>query len=189
MLTPYLSDSKHMDKHDRPYKCPEEGCEKLPGFTYSGGLLRHEREVHHKHGGPKNSFLCPHANCKRASGKGFSRAENLNEHCRRVHTQGDGSPVNRADGDVDEDALSDRPNSGEKRKRDDLDDDEGDLRETVKRQRQQIEELHRQNHGQTMQIASMMQTITTLQASLANLQELATQLQIQQQHASSTSMM
>merc|ERR1711900_76770 len=26
--------SKHMDKHDRPYKCPSEGCEKLPGFTY-----------------------------------------------------------------------------------------------------------------------------------------------------------
>lgn len=42
--------SKHMDKHDRPYKCPAEGCEKLPGFTYSGGLLRHEREVHGKHG-------------------------------------------------------------------------------------------------------------------------------------------
>jgi hypothetical protein len=42
--------SKHMDKHDRPYKCPAEGCEKLPGFTYSGGLLRHEREVHNKHG-------------------------------------------------------------------------------------------------------------------------------------------
>jgi hypothetical protein len=42
--------SKHMDKHDRPYKCPAKGCEKLPGFTYSGGLLRHEREVHGKHG-------------------------------------------------------------------------------------------------------------------------------------------
>jgi hypothetical protein len=42
--------SKHMDKHDRPYKCPADGCEKLPGFTYSGGLLRHEREVHGKHG-------------------------------------------------------------------------------------------------------------------------------------------
>ena len=42
--------SKHMDKHDRPYKCAADGCEKLPGFTYSGGLLRHEREVHGKHG-------------------------------------------------------------------------------------------------------------------------------------------
>jgi hypothetical protein len=43
--------SKHMDKHDRPYKCPADGCEKLPGFTYSGGLLRHQREVHNLHGG------------------------------------------------------------------------------------------------------------------------------------------
>lgn len=75
-----------MDKHDRPYKCTAEGCEKLPGFTYSGGLLRHEREVHGKHGGPKNPLNCPHATCKRHSGKGFSRQENLNEHMRRVHT-------------------------------------------------------------------------------------------------------
>ena len=32
-----------MDKHDRPYKCMEPGCDKIQGFTYSGGLLRHER--------------------------------------------------------------------------------------------------------------------------------------------------
>lgn len=75
-----------MDKHDRPYKCGAIGCEKLPGFTYSGGLLRHEREVHGKHGGPKNPLHCPHESCKRATGKGFSRLENLNEHLRRVHT-------------------------------------------------------------------------------------------------------
>ncbi|KAI1868823.1 hypothetical protein JX265_006802 [Neoarthrinium moseri] len=78
--------SKHMDKHDRPYRCGADGCEKLPGFTYSGGLLRHEREVHGKHGGPKNPLNCPHVSCKRHSGKGFSRLENLNEHLRRVHT-------------------------------------------------------------------------------------------------------
>lgn len=75
-----------MDKHDRPYKCPADGCEKLPGFTYSGGLLRHEREVHGKHGGPRKQLNCPHHNCKRNTGKGFSRQENLNEHLRRVHT-------------------------------------------------------------------------------------------------------
>ncbi|KAI9055517.1 hypothetical protein LZ554_000465 [Drepanopeziza brunnea f. sp. 'monogermtubi'] len=78
--------SKHMDKHDRPYKCPSEGCEKLPGFTYSGGLLRHQREVHNLHGGPRKQLNCPHPTCKRFSGKGFSRQENLNEHLRRVHT-------------------------------------------------------------------------------------------------------
>ncbi|KAK6074906.1 C2H2 transcription factor [Seiridium cupressi] len=87
--------NKHMDKHERPYKCLAEGCEKLAGFTYSGGLLRHEREVHDKHGGPRNPLNCPHVNCKRHAGKGFSRLENLNEHLRRVHT----NPIPGASGD------------------------------------------------------------------------------------------
>lgn len=77
--------SKHMDKHDRPYRCPHPACAKLQGFTYSGGLLRHEREVHGKHGGPKTQLICPYPDCKRHSGKGFTRKENLNEHIRRVH--------------------------------------------------------------------------------------------------------
>ena len=74
-----------MDKHERPYRCKEAGCEKLRGFTYSGGLLRHEREVHRKHGGPKKPLMCPHLSCKRSGGSGFTRQENLNEHLRRVH--------------------------------------------------------------------------------------------------------
>lgn len=77
--------SKHMDKHDRPYRCANPACAKLQGFTYSGGLLRHEREVHGKHGGPKSQMMCPFPDCKRHSGKGFTRKENLNEHIRRVH--------------------------------------------------------------------------------------------------------
>ncbi|KAI7518520.1 hypothetical protein KC316_g20422 [Hortaea werneckii] len=74
-----------MDKHDRPYRCTHQECAKLQGFTYSGGLLRHEREVHGKHGGPKAALMCPFEDCKRHSGKGFTRKENLNEHIRRVH--------------------------------------------------------------------------------------------------------
>lgn len=74
-----------MDKHDRPYTCSERECAKLQGFTYSGGLLRHEREVHGKHGGPKEQLRCPQTGCKRQTGKGFTRKENLNEHLRRVH--------------------------------------------------------------------------------------------------------
>ena len=76
---------KHMDKHTRPYVCEERGCEKIQGFTYSGGLLRHQREVHRQHGGPKASCMCPHPDCKRSTGAGFSRRENLIEHLRRVH--------------------------------------------------------------------------------------------------------
>lgn len=74
-----------MDKHTRPYICHEAGCEKIQGFTYSGGLHRHQREVHKQHGGPKAPRMCPHRDCKRSSGTGFSRKENLNEHLRRVH--------------------------------------------------------------------------------------------------------
>nr|POE49243.1 hypothetical protein CFP56_32393 [Quercus suber] len=69
----------------RPYRCQDPLCAKLQGFTYSGGLLRHEREVHNKHGGPKEQLMCPVADCKRHSGKGFTRKENLHEHMRRVH--------------------------------------------------------------------------------------------------------
>ncbi len=156
-----------MDKHDRPYKCAAEGCEKLPGFTYSGGLLRHEREVHGKHGGPKNSFYCPHLNCKRHSGKGFSRQENLNEHLRRVHTQ-NGAALNGADGETD-DGASDHAGAavggGLKRKRDDRADD-SDVREEIKRVRQENEELRRQVQAQTQQTVVMMQKIAALQQAL-----------------------
>lgn len=147
--------NKHMDKHDRPYKCTAEGCEKLPGFTYSGGLLRHEREVHAKHGGPKNPLNCPHPTCKRHTGKGFSRQENLNEHLRRCHRNG--SPSN-AGGDTD-DAASE---TGTKRKRD-AQDDVAELRAEVKKQRLENEELREKLDNQTQQIAAMMQQITDLQ--------------------------
>ena len=74
-----------MDKHVRPYVCEESGCEKLQGFMYSGGLLRHQRETHKQYGGPKTPQMCPHRDCKRSTGAGFSRDENLREHLRRIH--------------------------------------------------------------------------------------------------------
>ncbi|KAK4679311.1 hypothetical protein QC764_203070 [Podospora pseudoanserina] len=159
--------NKHMDKHDRPYKCLALGCEKLPGFTYSGGLLRHEREVHQKHGGPKNSFNCPHQNCKRATGKGFSRQENLNEHLRRVHTQNGGSP----EGDAD-DAASDHVSTAlvlgpAKRKRDDQGDETERLREEIKRLRQEKEELQKQVQMQNQQTADFLARIHQLEAERA----------------------
>lgn len=90
------SSSKHMDKHDRPYRCPHPQCEKVQGFTYSGGLLRHEREVHGKHGGTKEQLRCTVVTCKRHTEKGFTRKENLNEHLRRVHGIDTRDPVNNA---------------------------------------------------------------------------------------------
>lgn len=41
--------------------------------------------MHRQHGGPKAPRFCPHKDCKRSTGQGFSRKENLNEHLRRVH--------------------------------------------------------------------------------------------------------
>ena len=74
-----------MDRHAKPYVCEEPGCEKIQGFAYLGGLLRHQCDVHNKHGGPRIPYMCPHRDCKRSTGVGFSRKENLQEHVRRVH--------------------------------------------------------------------------------------------------------
>lgn len=129
-----------MDKHDRPYKCPADGCEKLPGFTYSGGLLRHEREVHGKHGGPKNPLNCPHVNCKRHSGKGFSRLENLNEHLRRVHTSTPGLAGTVSDDREDSVSVVGSEKLGDKRKPDD------DLRDENKRLRMEVQNFQSRVH-------------------------------------------
>lgn len=77
--------SKHMDKHDRPYVCKKSECSSLQGFTYSGGLLRHQREVHNLHGGAKLKLFCEVVGCKRSKHTPFTRRENLAEHMRRVH--------------------------------------------------------------------------------------------------------
>ncbi|KAI9767762.1 MAG: hypothetical protein M1840_005443 [Geoglossum simile] len=139
--------SKHMDKHDRPYPCSEPGCEKLQGFTYPGGLLRHEREVHKKHGGPKEELYCPHSTCKRSSGQGFTRRENYNEHLRRVHKEGDEKRDDSPEGD---DNSEPQIEVGRKRKRKSVTsvgsdsvpvaDDSEYLRKEVKR-------LRRENEG------------------------------------------
>ncbi|RFU77216.1 hypothetical protein TARUN_4997 [Trichoderma arundinaceum] len=159
--------NKHMDKHERPYRCPAEGCENLPGFTYSGGLLRHEREVHGKHGGPKNTVNCPHPNCKRHTGKGFSRQENLNEHLRRVHTNMDtsASPVEIVASPDDNDSEK----SGTKRKRrmssqgvDEL----SDLRDEIKRVREENEKLKSEMDQQSQHSLAMMAQIAELQDAL-----------------------
>ncbi|RDL39201.1 uncharacterized protein BP5553_03541 [Venustampulla echinocandica] len=158
--------SKHMDKHDRPYKCPAEGCEKLPGFTYSGGLLRHQREVHNLHGGPRKQLNCPHPNCKRHSGKGFSRQENLNEHLRRVHTDAEqvenGGGGGGGGGDETEDDASER--AGMKRKRGPGRGDDADLRTEMARLRTENEELRRQSELQNQQTQELMRQLQNLQA-------------------------
>ncbi|KAF4459428.1 fungal specific transcription factor [Fusarium albosuccineum] len=159
--------NKHMDKHERPYRCPAEGCENLPGFTYSGGLLRHEREVHGKHGGPKNTVNCPHPNCKRHTGKGFSRQENLNEHLRRVHTNMDGTtpPADIAQSPDDNDSEK----AGMKRKRrssGQASEELTELREEIKRVREENEKLKAEMDQQSQHSLAMMAQIAELQDAL-----------------------
>ncbi|KAL3422504.1 C2H2 transcription factor [Phlyctema vagabunda] len=152
--------SKHMDKHDRPYKCPSEGCEKLPGFTYSGGLLRHEREVHNKHGGPRKQLNCPHLNCKRHTGKGFSRQENLNEHLRRVHTDGTAVPALE---ESEEDGTEGKV--GQKRKRAANDDNEM-MKEELKRLKAENEDLRREAALQREQTSQLIIQMSQLRQGL-----------------------
>ncbi|KAK3178560.1 hypothetical protein OEA41_000697 [Lepraria neglecta] len=134
--------SKHMDKHNRPYICEEPGCEKINGFTYSGGLSRHQREVHRQHGGPKASCHCPHKDCKRSTGVGFSRKENLHEHLRRVHR--DAGAEQREEPET---LLNETPSFVGTRKRrrpvaDDVDerDEDGALQQEVKKLRRELQE-------------------------------------------------
>ncbi|ODA80751.1 hypothetical protein RJ55_03710 [Drechmeria coniospora] len=161
--------NKHMDKHERPYRCPVDGCEMLPGFTYSGGLLRHEREVHGMHGGPKNTVNCPHPNCKRHTGKGFSRQENLNEHLRRVHTNMEGStpPATESAAEAD-DNESDKSGSKRKRQASDqtADDELDELRSEVKRMRDENERLKSEIEQQSQHSLAMMAQIAELQDAL-----------------------
>ncbi|KAM3452233.1 hypothetical protein MY3296_004671 [Beauveria thailandica] len=183
--------NKHMDKHERPYRCPAEGCENLPGFTYSGGLLRHEREVHNKHGGPKNTVNCPHPNCKRHTGKGFSRQENLNEHLRRVHTSpDDASPLAAtttaataataattataaaADSAAGSPNDNDSERTGAKRKRrssggrGSASDEVAELRDEIKRVRMENEKLKADMEQQAQHSLGMMAQIAELQDAL-----------------------
>lgn len=123
-----------MDKHNRPYVCNLPGCEKVRGFTYSGGLSRHQREVHRQYGGPKASYMCPHKDCKRSTGSGFSRRENLQEHLRRVHRQVGEAEVEKS---APTDAISPATTQPRRKRRHlyDEDDDQAKpiLRESKKR--------------------------------------------------------
>ncbi|KAJ6001123.1 hypothetical protein N7481_001532 [Penicillium waksmanii] len=77
--------NKHMDRHERPYKCFESGCEEKLAFVSSGDYLRHQREVHDSGRKPRYSKFCPSEGCRRHISEPFARTENLREHIRRMH--------------------------------------------------------------------------------------------------------
>ncbi|KAF6221254.1 hypothetical protein HO133_002109 [Letharia lupina] len=134
---------KHMDKHERPYVCEEPECDNIRGFTYSGGLLRHQREVHRQHGGPKASSMCPYPDCKRHVGVGFSRKENLAEHLRRVHRDAGADQTQEEGPESAQNTTSATSGTGRKRRRAVPDDDSGgedDLEQEVKKLKKELQE-------------------------------------------------
>lgn len=164
-----------MDKHDRPYKCYEPGCDKNQGFTYSGGLLRHQREVHKKNADAKKPLMCPYADCNRSTGNGFTRQENLREHLRRRHMHtDDGSaivvdmPWERAH-ELEGVRATSLPTAGLKRRHDSPDgpagerpetDENGvDLHNEVKRLRREVQEKDRRLEELERIVAGIQQAI------------------------------
>lgn len=144
--------SKHMDKHDRPYKCYEPGCDKIQGFTYSGGLLRHQREVHKKNTDSKKPLMCPYPDCNRSTGNGFTRQENLREHLRRrhMHTDDNTQPILVDFSELEGVRANSLPATGIKRRHDSIEadlpgaDENGvDLHNEVKRLRREVQEKDR----------------------------------------------
>lgn len=172
MLT-WSTRSKHMDKHDRPYKCYEPGCDKIQGFTYSGGLLRHQREVHKKNTDAKKPLMCPYGDCNRSTGNGFTRQENLREHLRRRHMHNDDGvpqvvvdlPWDRAN-ELEGLRANSLPATGMKRR---FDSPNGDLGETdengvelhneVKRLRREVQEKDRRLEELERIVAGLQQAL------------------------------
>lgn len=162
-----------MDKHDRPYKCYEPGCDKIQGFTYSGGLLRHQREVHKKHTDAKKPLMCPYADCNRSAGNGFTRQENLREHLRRrhMHTDDGGpqvvveSPWDRAH-ELEGLRANSLPAAGIKRRHDspngdfpETDENGSELHNEVKRLRREVEEKDRRLEELERIVAGLQQAL------------------------------
>ncbi|KAJ5682471.1 hypothetical protein N7462_005636 [Penicillium macrosclerotiorum] len=166
--------NKHMDKHDRPYKCYEPGCDKIQGFTYSGGLLRHQREVHKKNTDAKKPLMCPYADCNRSTGNGFTRQENLREHLRRRHMHTDDGgpssilvdmPWDRAN-ELEGMRANSLPATGMKRKHDspngdlaETDENGVDLHNEVKRLRREVQEKDRRLEELERIVAGLQQAI------------------------------
>jgi hypothetical protein len=78
---------KHVQKHEKPYKCKVVGCRREGGFTTPNDLARHMKSVH-KIGGSTKSYRCAARICKSKS-KVWPRLDNFKQHCSRMHKEED----------------------------------------------------------------------------------------------------
>ena len=87
---------KHMNKHDRPYKCTVADCTNPNRFSSKGDLERHKRAKHkqlflHEAASQPRNLLhyCPEPSCHRSSSSSgnnpFTRKDHLQEHIKRKH--------------------------------------------------------------------------------------------------------
>lgn len=78
------TDSIHSEdeKHSKKLKCFK--CAQVRTFSDANCRLRHEREIHKMHGGPKELF-CQYVNCKNREERPFKRPEYLAAHERATH--------------------------------------------------------------------------------------------------------
>jgi hypothetical protein len=77
-----------MDKHERPYRCTNNECNNVRGFTSKGDLKRHNRNAHKFYSGQASMLFCDEPDCPRGPGggtAGFNRKDNLADHMRRKH--------------------------------------------------------------------------------------------------------
>lgn len=177
-----------MDKHDRPYKCYEPNCDKVQGFTYSGGLLRHQREVHKKNTDTKKALMCPYGDCNRSTGNGFTRQENLREHLRRRHMHSDEGaslvvdlpPWDRSELEgVEGVRAPSLPATGMKRRHSpsveihEADETGADLHHELKRLRREIQEKDRRLEELERIVSGLQQAMPHQSAPEHDLQELA----------------
>ncbi|EEH39484.2 hypothetical protein PAAG_08753 [Paracoccidioides lutzii Pb01] len=79
--------NRHMDKHDRPYKCTNPDCNRR--FTQAGSMRRHLITIHQVN----SKLRWTHSDCDRSS----SRKVDLKKHIHRIHTKPDSIDSLRAE--------------------------------------------------------------------------------------------
>ncbi|KAK4144188.1 uncharacterized protein C8A04DRAFT_28090 [Dichotomopilus funicola] len=76
--------TKHEARHNKPFKCPVQGCAKADGFGTKNDLDRHKKSVHKMVTGDEHVYRCNLGACS-DRGKDWPRADNFRQHLKRKH--------------------------------------------------------------------------------------------------------
>ena len=76
---------KHMLKHEKPFKCTQQGCSRTQGFITVNDLNRHLKSVHKvKVNCRTRTFKCASTKCRNPD-KEWPRLDNFKQHIIRMH--------------------------------------------------------------------------------------------------------